>query len=112
VPVVGGLGSAGRGEQRYSVRGGSQDEVKWYVDGVRTASIVGGRADWGGSFTNVNMNAIEEVQVMTGGFNAEYGEAQSGIISVITKEGKEKFHGSLEYIYGIPGQASFRKLFI
>jgi hypothetical protein len=107
VPVVGGLGSAGRGEQRYSVRGGSQDEVKWYVDGVRTAALVGGRADWGGSFTNVNMNAIEEVQVMTGGFNAEYGEAQSGIISVVTKEGKEKFHGSLEYIYGVPGQHHF-----
>jgi hypothetical protein len=107
VPVVGGLGSAGRGEQRYSVRGGSQDEVKWYVDGVRTASLVGGRADWGGSFTNVNMNAIEEVQVMTGGFNAEYGEAQSGIISVITKEGKERFHGSLEYIFGIPGKHHF-----
>src|SRR3989339_7875 len=107
IPVVGGLGSAGRGEQRYSVRGGSQDEVKWYVDGVRTASLVGGRADWGGSFTNVNLNSIEEVQVMTGGFNAEYGEAQSGIISVITKEGKEEFHGSLEYIYGIPGQHHF-----
>jgi hypothetical protein len=107
IPVVGGLGSAGRGEQRYSVRGGSQDQVKWYVDGIRTASIVGGRADWGGSFTSVNMNAIEEVQVMTGGFNAEYGEAQSGIISVVTKEGKERYHGSLEYIYGIPGQHHF-----
>jgi hypothetical protein len=107
IPVAGGLGSAGRGEQRYSVRGGSQDEVKWYVDGVRTASLVGGRADWGGSFTNVNLNSIEEVQVMTGGFNAEYGEAQSGIISVITKEGKEQYHGSLEYIYGIPGQHHF-----
>ncbi|MEO8399892.1 MAG: TonB-dependent receptor, partial [Ignavibacteriaceae bacterium] len=33
IPVVGGLGSAGRGETRYSVRGGSQDEVKWYIDG-------------------------------------------------------------------------------
>src|SRR5690606_25892622 len=85
IPVAGGLGSAGRGEQRYSIRGGSQDEVKWYIDGARAASLVGGRADWGGSFTNINLNSIEEVQVMTGGFNAEYGEAQSGIVSVITK---------------------------
>ncbi|RPI74437.1 MAG: TonB-dependent receptor [Ignavibacteriales bacterium] len=107
IPVVGGLGSAGRGEQRYSVRGGNQDEIIWYVDGARTSSLVGGRADWGGSFTNINLNAIEEVQVMTGGFNAEYGEAQSGIISVVTKEGKDLYHGSLEYIFGVPGQHHF-----
>jgi outer membrane receptor for ferrienterochelin and colicin len=107
IPVAGGLGSAGRGEQRYSVRGGSQDEVKWYVDGVRTAVLVGGRADWGGSLTNVNMNAIQEVQVMTGGFSAEYGEAQSGVIKVTTKEGGEAYHGSVEYNYGIPGQHHF-----
>jgi hypothetical protein len=107
VPVVGGLGSAGRGETRYSVRGGSQDEIKWFFDGVRTASLVNGRADWGGSFTNLNMNSIQEVQIMTGGFTAEYGEAQSGVISVITKEGSEKFSGSVDYIYGLPGQHHF-----
>ncbi|MCK7528627.1 MAG: hypothetical protein MZV64_69275 [Ignavibacteriales bacterium] len=47
------MGSAGRGETRYSIRGGSQDEIKWFFDGVRTASLVNGRADWGGSFTNL-----------------------------------------------------------
>src|SRR5690606_31956781 len=51
VPVAGGLGSAGRGEQRYSVRGGSQDQVRWFIDGARMSSLVAGRADWGGSFT-------------------------------------------------------------
>ena len=108
IPVVGGLGSAGRGEQRYSVRGGSQDEVKWYVDGVRYSSLVGGRADWGISTINVNLNAVQEVQVQTGGFNAEYGEAESGVISVITKEGSSnRYTGSLEYIYGFPGQHHF-----
>jgi len=107
IPVVGGLGSAGRGETRYSVRGGSQDEIKWFYDGVRAASLVNGRADWGGSFTNLNMNSIQEVQIMTGGFTAEYGEAQSGVISVVTKEGSEKFNASIDYIYGFPGQHHF-----
>lgn len=107
IPVVGGLGSAGRGEQRYSIRGGSQQEVKWYYDGVRTAALVNGRADWGGSFTNLNLNSIQEVQVMTGGFTAEYGDAQSGIVNVITKEGSEKFHASAEGVYGFPGQHHF-----
>jgi len=107
IPVMGGLGSAGRGEARYSVRGGSQDEVKWYIDGVRTSSLVAGRADWGGSFTSVNLNAIEQAQVITGGFNAEYGEAQSGIVNVVTKEGGDQLNASIEYIYGPPGQRHF-----
>ena len=107
IPVAGGLGSAGRGETRYSIRGGSQSEIKWYIDGVRTAVLVNGRADWGISLANVNLNSIQEIQVMTGGFNAEYGEAESGIISVITKDGKDEFHGSVEYIYGLPGQHHF-----
>ncbi len=100
-------GRGGKGEARYAIRGGSQDEVKWYIDGVRTASQIEGRADQGGSFTNVNLNAIEEVQVITGGFNAEYGEAQSGIINVITKEGGNQFTGSAEFIYSPSGQRHF-----
>lgn len=107
IPVTGGLGSAGRGETRYSVRGGSQDEVKWYMDGARVSNLVMGRADWGGSFTNINMNMIREIQVMTGGFTAEYGEAQSGIVSVVTREGEDEFHGSAEYLYGLAGQHHF-----
>ena len=107
MPVEGGLGSAGKGETRYSVRGGSQDQVLWFLDGARTSNLLLGRADWGGSFTNINMDMVKEVQIMTGGVNAEYGNAQSGIVNVVSKEGGEKFHGSLEYIYGVPGQHHF-----
>lgn len=107
IPVAGGLGSAGRGEQRYSVRGGGQDEVKWFIDGVRTATLVAGRADWGGSFTNINMDIIKEVQLMTGGFTAEFGEAQSGIVNVVTREGGDAFSGNFNYLYGLPGQRHF-----
>jgi outer membrane receptor protein involved in Fe transport len=107
LPLTGGMGAGGKGEPRYSIRGGSQDEVKWFVDGVRASSSIDARADRGGSFTNINLNAIEEVQVITGGFNAEYGEAQSGIVNVITKEGGDRFSGSAEFIYGIEGQHHF-----
>ena len=100
-------GRGGKGEARYAIRGGGQEEVKWYIDGVRTASQVQGVADRGGSFTSVNLNAIEEVQVITGGFNAEYGEAQSGIINVVTKEGSDQFSGAAEIIYSPPGQRHF-----
>ncbi len=107
VPVAGGLGSAGKGETRYSVRGGSQDEVKWFVDGARTSNLLLGRADWGGSFTNINLQSIKEVQVMTGGFTAEFSEAQSGVVSIVTREGGDRLHGSAEASYGLPGQHHF-----
>jgi hypothetical protein len=107
MPVAGGLGSSGRGETRYAIRGGSQDQIRWYVDGVRTAALIEGRADRGGSFTNVNLNAVQEFQVVTGGFNAEYGDAQSGIVNVVTKEGGERWSGSAEFIYGLAGQHHF-----
>ncbi len=106
-PVAGGLGSAGKGEKRYSIRGGSQDEVMWLINGVRTSTLTMGRADQGGSFTSVNLNAVQEVQVITGAFNAEYGNAQSGIVNVITKEGSSSLEASLDYIYGFPGQRHF-----
>ncbi len=107
IPVAGGLGSAGKGETRYSVRGGSQDEVKWYIDGARVSNLLLGRADWGGSFTNVPMQAIKEVQVMTGGFTAEYSDAQSGVVSIVTREGGDALHGSADFSYGLAGQHHF-----
>lgn len=109
IPVAGGLGGSGRGEQRYYVRGGTQDEVKWFINGVRTSSLLEGRADRAGSFTDVNLHAIEEIQVITSGYNAEYGEAQSGIVNTVTKEGGDRFTGSFEYIYGVPGKHHFGK---
>ncbi len=107
IPVEGGLGGSGRGESRYAVRGGTQTEVKWFYDGVRTGALIEGRADRGGSYTGVNLNAVQEIQVLTGGFSAEYGDAQSGIVNVVTKEGGTDYSGSLEYTYGLPGQHHF-----
>jgi hypothetical protein len=106
-PLQGGLGGSGRGEPRYAVRGGDQTEVVWFMDGVRTHALIEGRADQGGSYTTVNHHAVQEVQILTGGFNAEYGGAQSGIVNVVTKEGGRALAGSLELLYGPPGQRHF-----
>jgi hypothetical protein len=42
-------------------------------------------------YTRINLSSIAELEVITGSYNAEYGEAQSGIISVVTKEGGERY---------------------
>ena len=63
------------------IRGGGLNEVSFMVDGMSTAV---GRDQQ--PFTNVSFTSVSEVQVQTGGFNAEYGNARSGIINVVTKD--------------------------
>jgi len=107
IPVEGNLSGTGRGEPRYSIRGGSQDEVIWYVDGTRSAAMAEARADAGGSFTQINLEAVKEIQVITGGFNAEYGQAQSGIVNVVTKDGGPKYTYSIDYQFSPAHQKHF-----
>ncbi|MEW6684895.1 MAG: TonB-dependent receptor [Candidatus Edwardsbacteria bacterium] len=74
------------------VRGGREDEISYFVDGLSVQDpLVGGIG------LQVNTQAIEEVMVITGGFNAEYGEAMSGVVNIVTKEGGEKFSGLGRY---------------
>ncbi len=75
------------------VRGGRPEEIQYYVDGVSQND----------PFTNnqagdLISGSIEEVQVQTGGFNAEYGFANSGIIQVSTKTGRSNYTVSGEVI--------------
>lgn len=73
------------------IRGGKVNEVVFLVDGISINDIVGGEAA-----LTIDTDAIKEMKVMTGGFPAEYGNAQSGIINIITKEGGEKYSGKIE----------------
>jgi len=75
------------------LRGGRPDEVAYFVDGVATSDPL-----YGYQAARVNPEATAEVVVISGGFDAEYGEAMSGIIQVITKEGKDVTQGRFGYI--------------
>ena len=72
------------------VRGGRDDEVAYYVDGMLINSPV-----YGTFYGYINTSAIQEMSLITGGFNAEYGQALSGIINVVTREGGTKASGDL-----------------
>ena len=63
------------------VRGGGLNEVAFVVDGMNLRT---GRSQQ--PFTNISYTSLEEIQVQTGGFNAEYGNVRSGIVNVTTKE--------------------------
>ena len=70
------------GVQGLNVRGGDLSSLNFQVDGIATFDA---RANQ--PFTGVSFTSIEQVQVQTGGFNAEYGNVRSGLINVVTKEG-------------------------
>ncbi len=75
-----------------TLRGGRPQEVVYMVDGLSiTDPILAGQA------TNLNHFTISEAQLITSGFNAEYGNAMSGIINYVTQEGGAKFSGRYQY---------------
>ncbi len=75
------------------LRGGRPNETAYYVDGFSQQDPLTGN-----STTAINNSAIEEVVLMTGGFNAEYGRIMSGVVNVTTKEGGDHYAGSLEAV--------------
>lgn len=71
-------------------RGGRSSEVAYIVDGVTVTDAISG-----GISVDVSANAIEELSIVTGAFNAEYGQAMSGVVNIVTKEGGSNFSGNL-----------------
>lgn len=76
-------------------RGGRSDEVAYTVNGVSVNN----------PFTNTNSisiatNAIQELSVVQGTFNAEYGNALSGVVETGLKEGGEKYSGQVSFYTG------------
>jgi hypothetical protein len=102
--VVSGLGT-GRGN--YSIGGASGLENAYLVDGVNiTNSGYGGIGSYnlvhGSLGTGVTSEFLDEVQIRTGGFEAEYGQALGGIINTNVKSGTNEFKGSVAW-YSTPG---------
>ncbi len=75
------------------IRGGRQDEVGFYLEGANiTDPMVGGRQ------VTLVQEALEEIQVQSGGYTAEFGNANSGIVKQQIKTGTSDWKFSLEYI--------------
>ena len=83
-------GVVGDGNNMY-IRGGRSNEVAYLIDGMYVKDPVLG--DLG---THINNDAIQEFDFLSGTFNAEYGNALSGVVNIVTKEGGKEFSGQLE----------------
>jgi hypothetical protein len=97
----------GTGAANPSISGGSGLENQYIIDGVNaTDTGFGAFGVWSVSYgsmgTGVNFDFVKEVQVKSGGFEAQYGQATGGIVNVVTNSGGNEIHGAL-YAYSAPG---------
>ena len=76
-------------------RGGRKGEVIYMLDGIPLQDSYEGT-----QATQVNNSVIQELQVITGTFNAEYGQAMSGVVNMVTKEGADDFSGQFSAEFG------------
>ena len=81
-------------EGGFQVNGASGAENSFTVDGVSTNSLL-----YGSSRQDTVFEYLQEVQVKTGGIDAQYGGALGGVISAVTKSGGNAFHGEGHYYY-------------
>ncbi len=77
-----------------NISGSSGLENVYYVDGVNTT-----QPSTLSLSTNLPYNFIQEIEVKTGGYEAEYGSATGGVINVITQSGTNQFSGSVYGFY-------------
>lgn len=76
-------------------RGGRSGEVLYMIDGIPVTDAYSGDAG-----LSAETNAIQELEIISGTFNAEYGEALSGVVNQVTKDGGEKLTGDVSVYTG------------
>jgi len=91
VQLAGGV-STNDGTGGVAAYGSTGLESSYYVDGINTTSIGSGKPG-----TQLHFDIIKNIQVKSGGYEAEYGGAQGAVINVETKTGGNAFTGSLAY---------------
>jgi outer membrane receptor protein involved in Fe transport len=73
------------------IRGGRSSEISYLVNGISITD------DYARSqAVTLETESIQELQVISGTFNAEYGNAMSGVVNVVTKTGGSDLQGGLE----------------
>jgi outer membrane receptor protein involved in Fe transport len=77
------------------VRGGRSGQVAYYFDGFSVQDPF-----TSSSGIHIIPSALEELSLTSGGYTAEYGEALSGVVSAITREGGSEYHGGLKIYEG------------
>jgi len=91
--IVGMQAGVVQSDNEIHIRGSRTYENAYLVDGISVQDPLGGT----GFGLQLSPSAIQEAEVITGGYNAEYGQATSGIVNITTKEGTKNYTGSFTY---------------
>ena len=76
-----------------SVDGASGSENSYFIDGVDVTDIMTGALR---PQNSIPLEFVKELQVKSGGFEAEFGGATGGVVNVSTRGGSNDFHGQLQ----------------
>ena len=87
-----------------AIYGATSAENQWIIDGVNTTNVYKGTQG-----KVINSEFVQEVEVKTGGYQAEYGRALGGIINVVTKSGGNIYHGDGFVYYDSDGTTADRQ---
>ena len=85
--TVGGVYSQDDGSTALNIRGGRSSSNITFIDGVRVRGT-----------QNLPNSAIEQVNVITGGMPAEYGDATGGVVNITTRGASKEWFGGIEYL--------------
>ena len=72
------------------IRGGRKGQIAYQIDGVPVTDSYDGS-----TVVDVSADAVKELQVISGAFNAEYGQAMSGVVNIVTKDGDNSLRGGI-----------------
>jgi outer membrane receptor protein involved in Fe transport len=78
-------------------RGGRSSEVSYLVDGL---SVVNSFSEYSRQSVYLEKDVVQDLEVIKGTFDAEYGRAMSGMVNIVTKDGGNKWHGFVSGGYG------------
>jgi len=87
-------GVSDNGTGNPNMRGGLSYGNQYYVDGVNTTDPITNTFSM-----NMNFDAIEEIEVITGGMDAEYGRSLGGAVNIVTRSGSNEFHSDLQLLF-------------
>ncbi len=74
------------------MRGQRQDAISMLVDGMQARDNLDNQV-----YTRFNPDELEQVKINAGGFDASYGDASAGLITLVTKEGGQTYSGTFDY---------------
>lgn len=90
----------------FHIRGGRSSEIAYWVNGISVTDAFDNSRG-----IEIDNSSIQELQVISGTFNAEYGQALSGIINTVTKEGGQKYRSDIK-VYGGDYISNFTDYFV